>query len=126
MKKARSILYSIENNIKLFKRHSNNQLDLAFNDLNRLENYVYVAHITTEYMGKEKYDLNHNNILNIHDYTQYKIVGEISKARDVVFMLVNEGYKLYDVWNVLHTQILAGEMLSIQNNINWNIVDRFN
>ncbi|CEN26037.1 type II secretion system protein [Paraclostridium sordellii] len=126
MKKVRSILDSIENNIKLFKRHSNNQLDLAFNDLNRLENYVYVAHITTEYIGKEKYDLNNNNILNIHDYTQYKIVGEISKARDDVFMLVNEGYKLYDVWNVLHTQILSGEILSIQNNINWNIVDRFN
>ncbi|MDU1455889.1 MAG: hypothetical protein E6912_13955 [Paeniclostridium sordellii] len=41
-------------------------------------------------------------------------------------MLVNEGYKLYGVWNVLHNQILAGEILSIQNNINWNIVDRFN
>ena len=75
MKKVRSILDSIENNIKLFKRHSNNQLDLVFNDLNRLEKYVYVAQITTEYMGKEKYDLNNNNISNIYDYTQYKIVG---------------------------------------------------
>lgn len=77
-------------------------------------------------MVKEKYNLNHNNISNIYGYTQYKIVDEISKARDDVFMLVNEGYKIYDVWNVLHTQILDGEMLSIQNNINWNIVDKFN
>ncbi|WP_373600399.1 type II secretion system protein [Paraclostridium bifermentans] len=121
------ILKSIESNIDKLRDYNLDKIINVFNQLNELEYYTNAAQITTEYLQKQKYELNNqNDATKIHDHTQEEIVPELQGAIEEVWNLVNQSYNLSNVHKKLHSEILATDMLNLQKNINDNIVNHFN
>lgn len=126
MYKVKSVLDDMNSDLQNFRNHNSNQITKIFNELNELEYYINAAQVTSEYLKEPKYELNNqNDAVKIHNYTQDVIVPELQAARDEVWNLVNQSYNLSSVYTKLHGEILAKDILNIQNKISWNIVDHF-
>lgn len=120
--KVKIILDKLILGVDDFKRYNSNQVTNIIDELNELEYYINASKITVYYLEQPKYQLNsQQKAIYIHNYTQSKIVPELQRARDYSYY-----FGLNNVYDTIHREFLASDILQIQNEINCGIVDNFN